>query len=140
MEPKQVDLEPHVDDRGHLYQILGDYEFPQVERAYIVGNFEKGTIRGYHMHKEEWKSYFVTSGAAKFVVAQDETDTQAFVISDRNPSVLIVPPDYYHGWKSLQPETQLIGFSNKTLEESIDDDFRKDPYVFGEKIWEVEDR
>jgi len=142
MKPEQIAVTCHIDDRGFLYQIYGNYEgkFPPVKRIYVVGNFSKGVIRGFHKHKEEWKSYFVTSGSAKFVVVDENNQILTYTLSSRNPTVLIVPPGYPHGWMSLEENTTLIGMSNRSLEESLSDDIRIDPFTFGKELWEVKAR
>jgi dTDP-4-dehydrorhamnose 3,5-epimerase-like enzyme len=142
MKPEEIKIECHVDDRGFLYQIYGNYldKFPQIRRVYVVGNFSKGVIRGFHKHLEEWKCYFAISGSAKFVVVDGEKNISTYVLCSRNPSILIVPPTYAHGWISLEDDTMLIGFSNKTLEESLKDDIRIDPLTFGRDVWEVKPR
>src|SRR2546425_2034010 len=94
-EPKTIPIQCKVDDRGFLYQIFGDYDhlFPKVARVYIVGNFSRGVIRGFHMHKQETKAYFLVSGTSKFVVVGDNKPPLTYMLSSRNPSVLVVPPN-----------------------------------------------
>ena len=111
-----------------------------MKRIYVVGNFDKATIRGYHMHKNEWKCYFVATGSAKFVLVDENKKVSTYVLSSKNPSVLLVPPKCYHGWKSLENNTLLIGLSDKSLEEALKDDFRMDPFTFGKDVWEVRSR
>lgn len=140
-EPKQISLKCHVDDRGFLWQIYGNYEgFPLVKRIYVVGNFSKGTIRGFHNHMHEWKCYFVAKGAAKFILVDKREEIRTYTLSTRDPSVLIVPPQFSHGWNSLEDDTLLIGLSNRSLEESKKDDIRTDPFKYGKEIWEVKMR
>jgi len=137
-----VSIETHVDDRGFLNQIFESTKnlFPEVKRIYVVGNFGKGVTRGLHMHKREWKYFYVVKGAAKFVaVKEGEESPEIMVLSEKNPSILVVPPGYYHGWMSLEEDTVLIGISNKTLEESLKDDIRVDPNKFGD-VWSVKPR
>lgn len=141
--PKLVTIPIHVDDRGQLSQLLGSYarDFPPVKRVYTVSNFTKGTIRGFHMHRKEWKAFYVLEGAAKFViVSTDFKQTTTHVLSRGDTRVLIVPPQLYHGWVSLMEKTTLIGFSNVGLSESEGDDYRIDPMRFGAEIWEVRPR
>jgi dTDP-4-dehydrorhamnose 3,5-epimerase-like enzyme len=139
-KPEQIPLNYHIDDRGFLCQIYGNYVFPNVKRIYVVGNFAQKVIRGFHKHYEEWKGYFVINGAAKFVVVNENEEIYQFVLSDKNPSILIVPPKHAHGWISLSDHTVLIGITNKSLEDSLKDDFREDPFKYGKEIWEVKPR
>jgi len=141
-KPEQLTINCHVDDRGFLYQIYGNYEekFPAIKRVYVVGNFGRGVIRGFHKHVEEWKCYFVVNGSAKFLIVDCEKNLSTYILSSKNPSVLIVPPGYFHGWISLEDNTTLIGMSNKSLEESLKDDIRVDPFTFGRELWKVKAR
>jgi len=142
MKPEQLEIQCYIDDRGFLYQIYGNYEgkFPELKRVYVVGNFGKGIIRGFHKHKEEWKGYFVVSGSAKFVVVDEDKNISTYILSPRRPYVLIVPPGYFHGWISLEENTILIGLSNRSLEHSLKDDIRIDPFTYGKEVWEVKPR
>jgi len=142
VKPEQLAVTCNLDDRGFLYQIYGNYEnkFPAVKRIYVVGNFSKGTIRGFHKHIDEWKCYFVSAGAAKFVIVDENKVISNYVLSLKTPSVLIVPPKYFHGWVSLEENTLLIGMSNKSLRESLKDDIRVDPFTFGKEVWDVKAR
>ena len=140
VKPVQVDIACHVDDRGFLYQLYRDNNFPDVKRVYVVGNFSRGVIRGLHRHNEEWKAYFLVSGTAKFIAADTTGNVTTYILSTSKPSILIVPPNYSHGWISLTDNTILIGLSNKTLEESLNDDFREDPFKYGKDVWETKPR
>lgn len=139
-EPKNIEISCHVDDRGYLYQIAGNYEFPEIRRIYIVGNFAKGVIRGFHLHKEEWKAYFAANGSSKMVIVGRDGGISSYVLTSRKPSILVIPPEYAHGWISLQDETLLVGISNKTVEESAKDDYREDPFKYGKEVWDVKPR
>jgi dTDP-4-dehydrorhamnose 3,5-epimerase-like enzyme len=122
-----------------------------VKRVYVVGNFSKGTIRGFHGHMKEWKHFFVIKGCAKFIVIPHKVNEglknqellksrmKTFVLSDKRPCIFSVPPEHYNGWVSLEEGTILMGISNKTLEESINDDYRLDPFTFGD-VWGVKAR
>ena len=137
---EQVDIPCHVDDRGFLYQIAGSYRFPDIKRVYIVGNFRKGIVRGFHRHNEEWKAYFSAKGSVKAVVVRKDHNITCYVLTARKPSILVVPPGHPHGWVSLEEDTLLVGISNKTLEESLADDYREDPFKYGREVWEVKPR
>ncbi len=139
-------VESFVDDRGFLSQILpeGAKSF-NVKRIYSTGNFSKGTIRGFHKHSRENKSFFVTSGAAKFVAVDDRKDSltykeiSTFVLSQLNPSVLVVPTGIYTGWVSLEDKTVILGISDQPFDKNNPDDERLDPHTFGD-VWSVKSR
>jgi len=113
---------------------------PRIARVYDVRNFEPGTIRGFHLHRREWKAFHVAVGAAKFAVRREGGgELLTFVLTDRNPRLLVVPPGHYNGWRALEPNTLLFGFSSATIEESLRDDERVDPFHFGD-CWKVQGR
>jgi dTDP-4-dehydrorhamnose 3,5-epimerase-like enzyme len=124
-----------------LYQIFGNYDavFPRVKRIYVVGNFRQGIVRGFHRHLKEWKVYFVTLGSAKFITVNPTEEIEIHVLTQRNPQLLVVPPEHAHGWVSLEDDTLLIGMSNFSLEESEADDLRLDPFLYGD-LWEAKPR
>ena len=82
----------------------------------------------------------MTKGSAKFVVIDEDKHSSNYVLSSKNPTVLIVPPKYFHGWISLEDNTLLIGLSNKSLEDSLTDDMRLDPFSYGKELWDVKAR
>jgi len=143
-QPKLIELEAKVDDRGFLYQVYqAAPDLPEIKRIYVVGNFSKGTIRGFHKHEVEWKLFFVARGSSKMVLVREREEgppeIQTFILTTKRPQLIVVPPRYYNGWMSLEDETLLIGLSTLTLEESLRDDFRVSPYKFGD-VWEVKPR
>ena len=139
---KLIPIDCRVDDRGFLYQVYGNLgDYPLIKRVYVVGNHSRGVIRGFHKHTKEYKFFFIVSGAAKFVVEKGErNDFDTFVLSTKQPAVLVVPPGNFHGWTSMADDTTIIGMSNLSLVESEQDDIRKDPLVYGKEIWETKAR
>ena len=127
-----------IDDRGSL-RFANDFNFEGVKRFYQVENHRRGFVRAWHGHQNEGKYVWVTSGSALIgVVPLNAKDGQMelvkkFVLSDKNPSVLWIPKGHYNGFMSLEESTKVIFFSTSTLEESKDDDIRKDYDVWN--IW-----
>ena len=131
------DLKNFVDERGVLGQIFNDDLPFQVKRMYTVYP-RKGIIRGLHGHKKEWKAFWVTSGAARFaIIVMQSGDQKTFTLDHRKPQLLIVPPEHYNGFVSLDDATIVVCLSSLSLAESTEDDYRVEPYHFGD-IWKVE--
>jgi dTDP-4-dehydrorhamnose 3,5-epimerase-like enzyme len=111
----------------------------KIKRVYIVGNYGKGVIRGFHFHKKEIKIFHIARGAAKFIAlnpSRPQKDRYVFTISDRCPQLVIIPPGYANGWISLEDNTILVALSTSTFKESAKDDIRYDPYKWG-NVWKV---
>lgn len=144
---KQVELKAHVDDRGYLIEILrsNDEHFSKFGQVYLVGNFASGTIRAFHKHNLMWDWFFISHGAAKFVLVDDRQNCKTykqmdiFVCSSRNPSLIVVPPGVYHGWMSLEDDTQMISMASQVYNREKPDEVRMPPDSFGD-IWEVKGR
>jgi dTDP-4-dehydrorhamnose 3,5-epimerase-like enzyme len=125
METKIINGGISVDDRGSV-RFVNDFNFDGVKRFYQVENHKRGFIRAWHGHKKEGKYVYLTSGSALIGVVNMETeDVQKFVLSDKSPKILWIPPGHYNGFKSLEENTKILFFSTSTLEESLGDDIRQ---------------
>jgi len=127
-----------VDDRGSV-RFVNDFNFSDVKRFYQVENHRQGFIRAWHGHKKEGKYVYVTSGSALVGVVNMETEeVSKFVLSDKSPKILWIPPGYYNGFKSLEENTKILFFSTSTLEDSLGDDIREEHNRWN--IWEEDYR
>ena len=144
---KLVDLVARVDDRGYLIEILRatDEHFTKFGQVYIVGDMARGTIRAFHKHEVLWDWFFISHGSAKFALRDDRPDSPTYeqtdtcVITQRNPSLLVVPPGVFHGWMSLEDDTQLISTASEVYNREKPDEVRVPPDSFGYK-WEIQGR
>lgn len=121
-----------VDDRGYLL-FCNDFDFARVKRFYQVSNHRQGFIRAWHGHEREGKFVWAAAGSALIGIVpldatpEDCSAVKKFVLSDKNPKILFIPPGHYNGFKSLEPDTRLQFFSTTSLDESLGDDIRQ-PY------------
>ena len=136
-----------VDDRGCL-TFANDFNFYGVKRFYQVQNFSTSTIRAFHGHLKEAKYVYVAKGSA--IVAAVELDDikspsknkkmNRFILSDKKPQVLFIPPKYANGFRPLEEDTRVLFFSTSSLEESKGDDYRFPVDYWGKEVWEIENR
>ncbi len=144
---KDVRLTPlvtHVDDRGYLTEILRatDEHFTKFGQVYIVGMVKSNVIRAWHKHEVLWDWFFISHGTAKFALYDDREDNptykeiNTFVISARNPALLTVPPGVFHGWMSLEDDTQLISTASEVYNKENPDEIRV-PYDSFNYDWSV---
>jgi len=140
-------LLPHVDDRGYLIEVLRarDPHFRKFGQIYLVGGIGRGVIRAFHKHEILWDWFFINHGAAKFILVDDRTDsltyrqTNIFVVSTRNPHLIVVPPGVYHGWMTLEDDTQMISIASEVYNRDHPDEVRIPPDSFGD-LWSVKGR
>ncbi|MEJ2296218.1 MAG: dTDP-4-dehydrorhamnose 3,5-epimerase family protein, partial [Candidatus Lokiarchaeota archaeon] len=125
-----------------------EFNFYGVKRFYQVSNFSNNTIRAFHGHRNEAKYVYVAKGSAIVAAVElDKVDSPSrklpihrYVLSDKNPKILFIPPKHANGFRPLEKNTQIIFFSTSSLEESKDDDYRYPADYWGSEIWEVENR
>lgn len=147
-----IPLVAHMDDRGYLIEIARRADDPephgvvhQFGQVYLVGNMTRNTIRAFHKHNELWDWFFISHGSAKFVLVDDRDDSptkdakMTIVIGERKPALIVVPPGVYHGWMSLQDDTQMISTASHAYNRENPDEVRIPPDSFGD-VWTVKGR
>jgi dTDP-4-dehydrorhamnose 3,5-epimerase len=142
-----IPLVARVDDRGYLIEILRatDPHYTKFGQVYLVGDNARGTIRAWHKHNVLWDWFFIGHGSAKFGLYDDREDSptkgelMTVVTSERNPTLIVVPPGVYHGWVSLEDDTQLISTASEVYNRERPDEVRVPPESFGFD-WSVKGR
>ena len=120
-----------IDDRGEL-TYFNSVNLKKIKRFYVMNNHENKFIRAWHAHKKESKIISVLSGAALICAVKIDNwkypnkNSKIYrkVLSEKNPQMIQIPKGYANGTMTLSKNTKLIFFSDSTLEESIDDDYR----------------
>jgi dTDP-4-dehydrorhamnose 3,5-epimerase-like enzyme len=120
-----------VDDRGAV-GFVNDLKLDDVRRFYLVSNHTAGLVRAWHGHRNEAKYVLAVAGAALVCCVEvddwerpsRELEVKRFVLDERKPAVLRVPPGFVNGFMTLTPEAKLLFFSTATLDESLSDDIR----------------
>lgn len=142
-----VPLKVNIDDRGYLIEIVRatDPFMKKFGQVYLVGDTTRGIIRAYHRHDVLWDYFFISHGSAKFILVDDRKESptfghiNVFIISEKNPTVLVVPPGVYHGWMSLEDDTQMISTASEVYNREKPDEYRIPPDSFGD-LWTVKGR
>lgn len=142
-KPKIIEGKYHFDNRGSL-RFFNDISLLKYKRFYDVSNYKNNFIRAWHGHKKESKMAIVRQGAAIFgLVKIDKWDkpsknlnVKTFVMDYKSPSVLVIPKGYANGFMNLKSNTSITFYSDKALNESLDDDYRYDYDYWN--IWNIE--
>ena len=146
---KVIELVLREDDRGYLTEIArhaSDLEEHGVihtfGQVYLVGDPVRGAIRAFHKHGELWDWFFISHGSAKFVLKDDRLESpthgemMTVTASIRTPRLIVVPPGVYHGWMSLEDDTQMVSIASHTYNRVKPDEIRIPPDSFGD-VWTV---
>jgi len=131
LQPKLIKGGIHNDSRGEL-QFVNDCDLSDIKRFYRITHFDTTTIRAWQAHQREMKIFHCLSGS--FMVhlikiddwenPSEDLQPISFTLSGTDSEVLLIPPGYANGFKALTPNSELLVFSNQTLTEAADDDFR----------------
>ena len=121
----------HKDQRG-IVRFVNDFHFENIKRFYTITHPDITTIRAWQGHQRETKYFYVTKGS--FLINWIEIDNwvqpskdlkiNAHTLSDTQSEILIIPPGYVNGFKALEPDSTMVVFSDMSLEESKNDDYR----------------
>ena len=144
---KLIPLQVHADDRGYLIELVRktDPFLRRFGQVYLVGDFARGIVRAFHKHEVLWDYFFISHGSAKFVLVDDRPNSptykkiDVFVIGSRNPSLLVVPPGIFHGWMSLEDDTQMVSVASEVYNREKPDEVRIPPDSFGD-LWTIKGR
>ena len=144
-KPRLIEGGVAIDDRGSV-SFVNDFDFGGVKRFYMVANHRSEFVRAWHGHRHESKVVLVVSGSALVATVEIDDwdnpspllDVQRFVLSAQKPAVLLIPAGYANGLMTLEPDTRTIFFTNSTLAESQEDDYRYSSRLWDP--WSVEER
>ena len=147
-----IDLIVNEDDRGSLTVLARSFNdtrpngvIKDFGEVYLVSNPSRGTIRAFHKHDQLWDFFIIVLGSAKFVLKDDRPDSLTYgemntvVTSGRQPRLIAVPPGVFHGWMSLEDQTQLISIASHIYNREKTDEVRISPDSFGD-VWTVQGR
>jgi dTDP-4-dehydrorhamnose 3,5-epimerase len=105
---------PHED--GHVTEVArASWEVLRapVVQVHITTTFP-GRVRAWGLHPLGTDRLFVVSGLVKIAVFDGRKTSRTFgalnefVVSEKNPGLLIVPPNLYHGWKNIGTSEAII--------------------------------
>jgi dTDP-4-dehydrorhamnose 3,5-epimerase len=135
LRPKvlQQDGGLHEDHRGKL-SYFNSFDLEGFHRFYIIEPDSKQTIRAWQAHKIESKAFVAVQGAFELAwVAIDDFENpslnlqaQSIILSHKDPKLKIVPGGYANGFRALTENAKILVFSNRSLNASLEDDYRFD--------------
>jgi dTDP-4-dehydrorhamnose 3,5-epimerase len=109
-------IQPVSHNDGHVTEIIQSTwdiaELPIVQ-VHLTTTFP-GRVRGWGLHHHTVDRLFVASGSVRLVCYDGRKGSPTygrvneFFFSDRNPGLLMVPLNVYHGWKNIGNTESLI--------------------------------
>ena len=112
------------DNRGFI-RFINDFDLEKVRRMYLIKP-ELNVIRAWQGHKKETKWFYVLSGSfqVQTINMLDLNNRQNIILRSNENKVLNIEHGNYNGFLALEESSELLVFSDQTLEESKEDDFR----------------
>ena len=128
---KEIPLNLFEDYRGKLFH-NNSFDMTDIKRQYIIETSDTMSLRGWQGHQIERKWFFCIRGQFKVhvVAVQDfknpdmETNPDSFVLDAAQPRLLSVNQGSATALRALQDNSSLLVFSDMTVENSKQDDYR----------------
>jgi dTDP-4-dehydrorhamnose 3,5-epimerase len=105
---------PHED--GTLVEVARA-AWPEIDLAIVqvhITTTLPGRTRAWGLHERSTDRLFVVKGLVSIVVYDGREGSATFGcvneyrVSERNPGLLVIPPDLYHGWKNIGIDEAFI--------------------------------
>lgn len=104
-----------ADERGWLMEIFrSDWEhFQKFGQVYITAAYPH-VVKAWHMHKKQTDNIACVKGMIQLVLfdgrdgSKTKNEVNEFVIGEKNPSLVEVPPRVWHGFKAISEEYALV--------------------------------
>lgn len=119
------------DDRGSM-RFVNDFQFLDVKRFYFIKHLETSVVRAWQAHQFEKKYFYPISGS--FAIAWVKIDDfnnpaedlipEVHLLSAINSEILSVPKGYANGLKAMEPNSELLIFSDMNLDDSLNENTR----------------
>jgi dTDP-4-dehydrorhamnose 3,5-epimerase-like enzyme len=123
----------HCDQRGSISFING-FSMDLIKRFYLIEPANCNIIRAWQGHKNEQKWFHVVQGSFKTVAVRiddwnnpsSELEVYEYDLNMNPAGVLHIPGGFANGFKANEPNSKLMIFSDFTLQQSVDDEYRFD--------------
>lgn len=112
------------DNRGFI-RFINNFDLEKVRRMYLIKP-EMNVIRAWQGHKKESKWFYVLSGSfqVQTINMLDLNNRQNIILKSNENKLLNIEPGNYNGFLALEESSEVLVFSDQTIEESKEDDFR----------------
>lgn len=132
-----------TNEKGTI-KFANEFDFKGIKRFYAIELPKRNLIRAFHGHFKESKSVFVTSGSLLLCVVKlddkknpsKKNKVKKIILDSQNPQIVNVPAGFANGIMSLEKNTQVIFYSNKSVKDSEADDYRFPEDYWGKEIWQ----
>lgn len=133
LEIKVVRGEIFKDHRGQISS-LNSFRFGDIERVYFIHHPDETVVRGWHGHQFEKKWFYCVKGAFTLALIKPDDwnnpsldlEPEIFSLNEDDSKIICVPEGYANCLKASRPDSVLMVFSGKILEDALEDSWRYD--------------
>ena len=126
------------DHRGELAHV-NDFHLEGAHRYYVIKHDSTEVIRGWHGHQFEAKWFQCLRGGFRLAFVQpDDWEhpspdlvPEVFTLTAERSELLCLPAGYANCIRATEPDSILLVFSGKVLEEAVHDSWRWEPAIWG---------
>jgi dTDP-4-dehydrorhamnose 3,5-epimerase-like enzyme len=123
----------HEDQRGRV-SFVNDFDMTLIKRFYQINHPNTDIIRAWQGHQKESKWFYCVDGSFtinyvqpnNWLIANGDENAECVELSSMNPIILHIPSGFVTGIKAGVPNSILLIYSDFSVSESKDDDFRFD--------------
>lgn len=94
--------------------LRSDWElFEKFAQAYVTTAYPQ-VVKAWHMHKKQTDNIACIKGMVKLVLFDSKKDSKTkgeiseFIIGEKNPLLVKIPPQIWHGFKNITEEIVLV--------------------------------
>ena len=139
VELKQLKI--FQDDQGYLFETLrnDDEIFDGKFGQTLISELYPGAIKGLHKHEKQTDYTTCIKGNIKYIIvkenSQGKPEIKTFLIGEKNPVLIKIPPGYWHGYTTLANQrATILHLMDKPFNPKEPDTAEKDPFEYGD-IW-----
>lgn len=126
------------DHRGELAHV-NDFHLEGAHRYYVIKHDSTEVIRGWHGHRFEAKWFQCLRGGFRLAFVQpDDWEhpspdlvPEVFTLTAERSELLCLPAGYANCIRATEPDSILLVFSGKVLEEAVHDSWCWEPAMWG---------
>lgn len=130
IKPALIPISIHSDERGEL-RYCNEFDLSSARRFYSIRFGQSEQIRAWQAHKIETKAIIPIDGVTKIVLVEIIDFDKGiagqvfeFVLDANSPNVLLVPGGYANGIQSKSTDSSIVIFSNLSVDDAKNDDYR----------------
>ncbi len=122
----------HFEDHRGIMRFVNDFHCEGIKRFYFIKHPDTTFVRAWQGHQFEKKYFYPISGS--FVIAWVKIDdftnpsknliSEFHIINNKESELVYIPKGYANGLKALEPNSELMIFSDMVLDKSIKEKIR----------------